>query len=295
MAFVSAGDIVITGVVDGSADGAIGGPGALTCDEKGGGGASFTIGAFSRHTFGPLYPTFILATNGSGGGGWGSAGGDGGTVPVFEDRRAVGGPSVPGDTLVPIRGGCQGGGENLSYRGGGGGALQFVSATEIRLVSLDGSRKGTIHVGGGGGTAGLPLGRNDIDDPIELFGSGGGGSGGSILIEAPSLRIEPGTALFAGGGGGGGYGACSPPPHGLDAAPGRTFTGGSCDGQEQISAGGDGGNSGEGAVGDDAPDGPAGSGGGGLGRIRLNDRDGRADTTDGSVVGILTTGRTGRH
>jgi hypothetical protein len=154
-----------------------------------------------------------------------------------------------------------------------------------------------VHVGGGGGIAGV-LGRTDDTDPTPVWGPGGGGSGGGILIEAPSIILDEGTALLAGGGGGGGYGACSPGPDGLDAIPNSgTAPGGSCPtGIMPAAVGGSGATTGAGAAGQDRTIGAAGGGGGGLGRIRINTRDGQyAAGTTSLIHGVSTSGTAGRR
>jgi hypothetical protein len=294
LAIVATSDITINGVLDMSADGAAGGPGASTCS-GGGAGGYFTSGAFVRapagHSAG--YPTFLWTIGGGGGGGFGSIGGTGGTA----------GGALPGGgagvingvaTLMPLRGGCPGGDSQAGpYGGAGGGAVQLVANGTVHLVG-SGATKGQIHVGGGGGGAGAALGRdNTSDNTIAVYGSGGGGAGGAILIEASSVVLDADTGLWAAGGGGGGWGACTPAPHGTDGPPNAsTPTGGTCPtGTTPATAGGDGATTAGGGNGQMTMYGSGGGGGGGLGRIRINTADAQySSQTSSTVRGVVTTG-----
>ncbi len=180
-------------------------------------------------------------------------------VPVWGDPR-----------IVPLRGG-------MSSTGSGGGALQ-ISARHAIVVT------GTVSAPGAGGAFAANAGAgNGI--------GGGGGSGGSLLLEAPSVRIT-GTAAANGGSGGGGQLLLHDPDAnevmgtsgfegraGLVAAPGgagstASFTGGCGFAQAGRGGAGSAGN-GAGAKGE-VPTAPcnlvetAGGCGGGAGRIRVN-------------------------
>jgi hypothetical protein len=118
--------------------------------------------------------------SGAGGGGFGSLGGNGGTGSNFRGTAIGGrGGRVTGNpSLVPLRGGCDGGLIGGSAFGAGGGAVQLVSRTQLSIS--------------GGLTAnGTSL--------------GGGGSGGGILLEAPIVLLS-GNAVANGGAGPGGCG-----------------------------------------------------------------------------------------
>jgi hypothetical protein len=302
LAFVSSGEMIVEGTIDASAEAALGGPGAVTCGSGGGGGGQaqgFFLRAPSGNSGG--YPTFLFHSNGLGGAGYATPGGAGG---VREPILAVGvGGQVNGNAeLVPLRGGCEGGGGLPGYGGGGGGAIQLVSGTSVRFLS-GASSKGIVHVGGGRGAAG-DLGHISELDMSPISGPGGGGSGGAILIEAPRVVLEPGTALVANGGGGGGYGACDPGPDGADAAPiTAPAAGGACPTEVQPSAaGGDGATNGNGETGANAGlvgagmHGSAGGGGGGLGRVRINTVDGMYSAGATVLVrGIATSGAVARR
>jgi hypothetical protein len=296
VAFVSTEEIKIQGVIDASADAEAGGAGAVACGATGGGGSA--QGFFERPRVGttPGLPAFLWASNGFGGGGFGAAGGAGGT------RNAgllVGTPGVVNgnDELVPLRGGCEGGGQDAAHRGGGGGAVQFVSGQSVH-VTANGAIVGVVHVGGGRGVAGA-LGRTSTDDTTPVWGPAGGGSGGGILIEAPSVTFDENVALLAGGGGGGGYGLCNPMPDGADAAPTTAGApGGTCPvGTSPLATGGDGATTGGGAAGQDNTfNGAAAGGGGGVGRIRINTADGQYAAKATTVLrGAATTGLVGRR
>lgn len=303
VAFASSEGLQVQGVIDASADGDTGGPGALACDTALGGGGIPGSGFFVRAPAGSSagYPSLLWIINGFGGGGFGTVGGAGGlTDPAF----AVGPAGLANGNaeLVPLRGGCQGGGgtggsnpDPPLHRGAGGGAIQLVSGRVVRLVS-----SGVVHVGGGRGVAGA-LGRVSDTDASPVWGPAGGGSGGGILIESPSVVIDDGAGLIATGGGGGGYGACTPGPDGADAAPSAAIpAGGACPvGTKPAAAGGAGattGTGGDGGATAATDQGSAGSGGGGLGRIRINTADGLYTASVNSLLrGVATTGRVGRR
>lgn len=297
VAFVAREEITIRGVLDASADGATPGPGAQACNGAGAGGAPGT--GFFEHPPGSNsggYPDFVWGVAGAGGGGFGSAGGDGG-VRVADYAVGAGGSSSGQPSLVPLRGGCPGNNgsttEYPTYLGAGGGAVQLVAGRKIHLATA-GATKGIVHVGGGGGRAGV-LGR-DIGQPIR--GSAGGGSGGGILFEAPSVVLDDGAGMLAAGGGGGGYGACTPEPNGQDAPPSAaTPLGGACPMQTTpASIGGNGATSSAGGVGGNASSGCAGGGGGGLGRIRVNTADGQYTKGANALLrGVETTGMVGKR
>lgn len=293
VAFVSSDDIDIQGVIDVSADGNTSGAGALTCGAGAGGGGAPSDAHFERPPAGSSagYPAFIWVTNGFGGGGFGSPGGAGGAEYTLSPPGPAGQANGNAE-LVPLRGGCEGGGDMAQNRGAGGGAVQLVSGRTVHLLT-----GGVVHVGGGRGAAGA-LGRISTSDTTPVFGPSGGGSGGGILIEAPSVVLDSGAALLAAGGGGGGWGACASQPDGLDAPPSAaTGSGGACPaGVTPTAAGGDGATSGAGAPGGNATAGSAGSGGGGLGRVRINTADGQyAANANSRIRATTTTGMVGRH
>jgi len=219
-----------------------------------------------------------LVCGGQGGGGFGAAGGDGGQASADACNGAAGsGGSASGNaSLVPLRGGCPGGGD-------GGGALQLVSRTLI-LVE-DGLGDDFLNAGGKAGANPGPS----------------GGSGGGILLEAPRVVVSTGTGLVANGAGGQGGVPCAPgdgEDGGLDGLP---AAGGTCTASE-AAAGGAGG-----AELEAARDGGSvsaklgcnsfirgGGGGGSVGRIRVNVPV-SADFSDSGVsrpdpsVGVLGT------
>lgn len=297
LALVASEEITVQGVLDASADASVRGPGAVTCATATGAGGAPGGAYYDRPRQGNSggYPEYILNINGSGGGGFGTVGGNGG-VESTASNVGSGGIVNGTPTLVPLRGGCQGYAATTAYVGAGGGAIQLVSNKRVRLADT-GTRKGIVHAGGGSGHAG-DLGKPAIDDPTPVYGSGGGGSGGGILLEAPSVVLEDGTALLAAGGGGGGFGACANTPNGMDAPPGiGTPSGGSCpSGTSPASTGGNGATSAAGGVGGDTTQGSAGGGGGGLGRVRVNTADGQYTAGTGAVIrGAEATGMVGRR
>jgi hypothetical protein len=293
VAFVAADDIKIQGLIDASADTSTNGPGALICGNSGGGGQAEGFYERPRAGSSPGYPAFLWCSNGLGGGGFGSVGGAGGVRNASLKIGAAGATNGNAE-LVPLRGGCEGGGGDPQHRGAGGGAVQFVSGRTVQLLA-SGTDSGAIHVGGGGGAAGA-LGTAPV------WGPGGGGSGGGILIEAASVVLHEKAMLLAAGGGGGGYGACNPGPDGVDAAPtSAAVLGGICaPSANPTSQGGEGATTGAGGTGQNAErdgnkGGAAGGGGGGLGRIRINTAAGQYSANASVVRGVVTTGMVGRR
>lgn len=191
------------------------------------------------------------AHGGAGGGGFGSPGGSGNSANSEGRgfaRGANGGTTTGNASLVPLRGGCDGGGRrgNVSGSGGGGGgAIQLVSQTKIVV-----SQGGKVAANGGPGIS--------------------GGSGGGILFEAPTVDVAGSVVANGAGGSGCGKGEAGR----LDAMPASGTAG--C--TAFIAVFGNGGNGAAGSI--DATAGTAefisnyaaigGSGGGGFGRIRIN-------------------------
>ncbi|MFN0250450.1 MAG: hypothetical protein ACKV2T_26455 [Kofleriaceae bacterium] len=255
LALVADGIIAIDGHIAVDAKSDVAGPGAML-DEvgcRGGNSAQGTSGS-----------------PGAGGGGFGSAGGAGGSGGKPAVAGATGGAVSGNLELAPLRGGCPGGhpggrtldtNANASDPGAGGGAIQIVSNTSIRLGA-----DGFISANGGGGKGSSTPVFCVSDGPC---GDGeGGGSGGGILLEAPVVEMAGTSGLTANGGAGScaTQGAAS---NGL--ASERVALGQRCSGDT-----GDGGNgaaSANGATngGDGSGTGPVGGGGGGgAGRIRVN-------------------------
>jgi hypothetical protein len=195
---------------------------------------------------------------GLGGGGFGSWGGTGGSGRNSEGTLvsgSTGGSQAGNSTLEPLRGGCHGGAGKGGVRGGG--ALQLVSRTGIRVHGLD----AILDANGGGGGA---L-RGGFGCGPDMQASGGG-SGGAILLEAPRVDVVAG-AVVANGGGGGCYTS--------DGSPGQV-SGDPASGAECLSPHGSGGNgaastaTSQGGFNAPATSGKGGGGGGGRGRIRIN-------------------------
>ncbi|WP_428267598.1 hypothetical protein [Haliangium sp.] len=277
---LSAGDVIIEGLVDVSAvaclddvnqelsrcGGVGGGDGALVSTEDAGGCAAGGNGN------GAADPTPGDETGG-GGGGLGGNGAPGGTAGDSTAPGAGGDVTAacPGSDLRPLRGGSGGGaggisnaeGEGGGAGGGGGGALQITSLSRIAVVGSPGQFVQGILASGGGGGAG-----------VFTTGGGGGGSGGGILLEAPAIEITSVVIAANGGGGGGADGPDGdnngePDVVGTAGEAGR-FDSTQASGGNGIHSGGLGGAlAGEatpGAGGGDA----TGGGGGGAGIIRFN-------------------------
>lgn len=216
-------------------------------------------------------------TTGAGGGGFATIGGDGGGVPGFQG--GVGGAVSGTASLVPLRGGCDGGYEfqHTMHFAFGGGALQLSSLTRIVV-------NGLIVA--------------DAGQPFDRSGAGGG-AGGAILLEAPVVALAANGALLARGAGG----AAGDGTNGLTQLDALSNPGGSCAAnanQVTCTAGGAGASPTQPAqpgapLADDTEAGSAnisaGGGGGGLGRIRINTADGVFAPGSGALVaGALTVG-----
>ncbi len=179
-------------------------------------------------------------------GGGGSYCGGGG---MDGNEEGNGGAVYGNEILSPLMGGSSGG---SVFAGAGGGAVQLVAGTSIRI-----SATGQVTAGGGAGDY------------------GGGGSGGAILIESPEVTIDGVVAANGGGGGGKGGGA----ENGM--ASDQPASGASDADHTADGGGGSAGNEIDGSDGgcDTYPTEPCfitGTGGGGAGRIRINTDSGAA-------------------
>ena len=152
----------------------------------------------------------VRRSPGAGGGGNGTAGGNGGIctsncgdLTVAQSTGGTGGQARGTDRLYA---GSRGGNvtiknsTNLSARGGRGGGGLHVVALESATIGAT----GRIQAGGLGGTGG---GGYCIvgGECIPASGSaGGGGSGGTVVIEAPSIAVNASILAANGAGGAGG-------------------------------------------------------------------------------------------
>jgi hypothetical protein len=188
-----------------------------------------------------------LRASGGGGGGNGTAGGRGGSDSA---AGGVAGAASGTAALVPLRGGCVGGLPGSPATGGG--ALQLSTSG---LIAID----GRIDIAGAVGGSGPGI---DV---------GGGGAGGSLLLEGAGITITATSVIDAKGGAG--FQACTTPSQTCGAA------GTGANGTAAATNGGD-------AV---ATVSRAGGGGGGLGRMRAN--VGRRGFTlqQGAVVDAVST------
>lgn len=233
-ALVSKGDIRIGGIFNASSKLGSRGPGGYN-DAICKGGVGVVVGS---------------SVSGAGGGGFGATGGAGGSASTIADSATGGGSGNPTGTpaLIPLRGGCDSGAtDNLHPNavGFGGGAIQLVSHTKISIIGVIAANGSSLA---------------------------GGGSGGGILIEAPTVEVT-GSVVANGAGGNGGCFLAMPGENGrFDATP---ALGGTCSSSEA----GAGGNGGAGAIAAtggvsihlaNADAALAGHGGGGVGRIRIN-------------------------
>jgi hypothetical protein len=266
-AIVSNGDVSITGLVAGVVTSGYISPGAIQFGDPCS-GVYIATGNKTRMagTGGGSFAT----TGGRGGNNAPSLGSAAGTAPLF---------STPLEELTPLRGGCTGGYQfdSGAQYGAGGGAIQIVSRTSIKLTG-----SGVISMGG----AGAP----------DTLGGGGGGTGGAILLEAPSVVLNGGSAGLAVNGGGGGARCAA--GKGDDGKPSVAVAhGGVCTGTT-VTNGGNGATSSSGATqGVDfatgTDNGVAGGGGGGLGIIRVNTSTGFTKVNGAFVSGSESEGSLG--
>ena len=250
VAFVAKGTITVAGrlVVEGSA----GGVKDLACR----GGLGILQSPNGVHG--------IIWASGSGGGGHATAGAAGGGANTYPG--GAGGEATGNDSLEPLRGGCPAGGlvatdlndVTTTYPLGssGGGALQLASELSIVVDGVIDAR----------GAHGL------YEHGPGVHSVSGGGAGGGILLEAPTVNLTENARLIAKGGGGA---AAAEPPDETD--DGSASLGTVCPG-----ACGDGGNgataqapamAGEPYSLASGSHRTAGAGGGGLGRVRINTAD----------------------
>jgi hypothetical protein len=193
------------------------------------------------------------SSSGGGGGAFATNGAKGGDVPNNSAPGGAGGIAAGNDKLIPLRGGCDGGGVNddsgpvlFQRMAVGGGAAQLVSRAKITV-------EGNLSAVGAQGEA-------DRDSQTNAAYLGGGGAGGGILLEAPVVELTGNGQLLATGGDGasacGGTGVnCS--VAGKGARVGIAATAGtdiSCLTNGLPTA--------------------SGAGGGGLGRVRINTASG---------------------
>jgi hypothetical protein len=144
---------------------------------------------------------------GGAGGSFGTIGGKGGTGDLNNSNPPSGAgaganPANPLSIPTVLHGGCAGGagGEGSMEQertgglgGDGGGALYLIAGSRIAI-------EGNVFASGAGGrvTSGAG-GRQE--------GAGGGGSGGMIVLDAPTLQINGRVVANGGAGGGGGGGS----------------------------------------------------------------------------------------
>jgi hypothetical protein len=205
-----------------------------------------------------------------GGGAFATNGAKGGDVPNNSEPGGIGGIAAGNDKLVPLRGGCDGGGVDdnggvYDYGSGatGGGAVQLVSRTRILV-------EGVVSAIGAGGEGA----RYEQSD---LVVGGGGGAGGGILLEAPNVELIGNAQLLATGGDGAsacGLANVNCSAGGKGARVGIAATAGgdiNCVTDGRVTA--------------------SGGGGGGLGRVRINTASGSYTKSSSAIEQCaLTTG-----
>ena len=201
----------------------------------------------------PAFGAANPASNG-GGGSYCGLGGSGGAP-----SGTASGPGLTYGTaaIIPLIGGSAGGTSDAnSY---GGGALQISAGQSITVSAF-----GAINAGGSAAT--------NVD------GSGGGASGGAILLEAPTVTIAGNLGANGGGGMSGTSGGADATANSTAASGGVPYGGA---GSAGTAINGTSGTSGTGAN-------ATGGGGGGAGRVRINTSTGSASIT-GTVSPAMTT------
>jgi hypothetical protein len=266
VAFVVNGDVDVNALIDlrGGCRNTDAGPGGWP------GGVTGTAGVGVGG--GGAGGTGVQATAGGGGGGHGATGGKGATG-TGSAQGGLGGGSGGDEVITELHGGWGGGGGGGTgggAGGGGGGAIQIVSNGRVTFDGSVTGEVGGINAGGCGGKAGVGT---------SGAAGGGGGAGGTILVEAPIVRLLPAARLAAnGGGGGGGRGA-----NGTDGLADAVAAGGGAGGGSG-GAGGAGGASGKLVGTEGVASAHSGGGGGGTGRIRIHTRRGAIEVQPGAVI-----------
>lgn len=239
-ALVSNGDIRVGGILNASAGVDTSAPGVYN-DSNCKGGVGVRSGA---------------SLSGAGGGGFGTGGGSGGSASTIGDSATGGSGGKPTGVpaLIPLRGGCDSGAIDDLHPaavGHGGGAIQLASHTKISIIGVVAANGGSLS---------------------------GGGSGGGILIEAPTVEVTGSVVANGAGGNGGCFLTPTPGENGrLDATP---ALGGTCSSNDEAGTGGNGAAGAIAATGgvsihaSDSGPALAGYGGGGVGRIRINSAPG---------------------
>jgi hypothetical protein len=259
-AFLASGEITVTGPLDiqagagsSSAPACLGGQGYATVAQENG--------------------ACIMIPGGGGGGA--TVGAATGTMADSSGQLSEPGGALFGtDALVPLVGGCDGGGarntntgDNIANGANGGGALQLSSRVAINVA-------GTIVANGQNGYDNGDVGAYCTDTIL------GAGAGGAILLEAPTAAFAAGSTTSALGGNGvgcqSGTLSCGTPGAGATGTSAATI-GGSISWTSSLPA--------------DSVEFVPGGGGGGVGRIRINTLNGSytADST-ASLNAVLTTG-----
>ncbi len=211
---------------------------------------------------------------GGGGGAFAGPGAAGGSGPTGTPGGDGGQPNGS-STIVPLRGGCNGGNGTPNSGGAGGGALQLTAGGTLPVTS-----PGVISAPGVGG-----LGGNSQIVPTRCGGGGGGGSGGAVVLQASTVVLQSGAWVSANGGGGGSGDANPLSTATHDGAPGNVNS-------LTVAAGGQAPNTytGAGGTGAIAAVAPAGGGAGGTTTIAGLPRWGNGGGGGGSIGRIWIRG-----
>ncbi len=144
---------------------------------------------------------------GAGGGGSALAGGQGGscTAPACSSSTVLGAIGGAALSLSKLFAGSKGGDVFIvntttqrGFGGLGGGGLQLIALQSITVGTT-----GSIDINGLGGIGSVPAATLPGVTLVDLP-AGGGGAGGTLVIETPTLTISQGAIMAANGGGGAG-------------------------------------------------------------------------------------------
>ena len=155
-------------------------------------------------------PSSVVVPNGAGAVGQKTVGGSGGNATA--DGGAMNGGSV---AVHPASVSALVAGPRKSYTGtgAGGGAATLIACRGSVVIS------GMVDAGGAGGLGGYTDTLSNINNPVDMP-AGGGGPGGTVVLQGMSVSVT--GELYANGGGGGGARKLSsvvlPPP---DSDPAR--------------------------------------------------------------------------
>ena len=189
LAIVAGAEVIVAGTIDASAAEHVPGPGGFGNTDVAGAGGGGNV------------PITGATDTGGGGGGHGTGGGRGGGGGCAGACIVApgGGGTTVNDDMFYLGGGGRGGvaptRSNCIARppGAGGGGLLIYSPTSIIVTA-----SGIIEANGGGGGGGRYC------PSVATLAGSGGGAGGQIELQSPTIGFALGARVIANGGAGGG-------------------------------------------------------------------------------------------